>query len=132
MKRIGIDDFTYYNYPTCMVSSPDGAHAALAVVNANVKDNRYDSCLWIYNMADGSVRKLTGGKKERNFIWLDEKTLLFTSDREKSYAEKVKNGEDWRAAGHQAAAKILRLSMKFPSAAARRSSHLPCRIRFPR
>ena len=95
MKRIGIDDFTYYNYPTCMVSSPDGAHAALAVVNANVKDNRYDSCLWIYTMADGSVRKLTGGKKERNFIWLDEKTLLFTSDREKSYAEKVKNGEDW-------------------------------------
>ena len=95
MKRIGIDDFTYYNYPTCMVSSPDGAHAALAVVNANVKDNRYDSCLWIYTMADGSVRKLTGGKKERNFIWLDVKTLLFTSDLEKSYAEKVKKYLRW-------------------------------------
>ena len=35
------------------------------------------------------------GKKERTFIWLDNETLLFTSDREKEYAKKVKDGEDW-------------------------------------
>ena len=26
MKHIGINDFTFYNYPTCMTVSPDGKH----------------------------------------------------------------------------------------------------------
>lgn len=95
MKRIGINDFTFYNYPTCMVAAPDGKHAAIAVVNASEEDNRYDSCLWLYDVADGSCRQLTSGKKERNFIWMDSETILFTSDREKEYAEKAKDGEDW-------------------------------------
>ncbi len=95
MKQIGINDFTCYNYPTGLVMSPDGAHGAMAVVNANEKDNRYDSCLWLYDAGTERYWKLTSGKKERNFIWLDNETLLFISDREKSYAEKVKNGEDW-------------------------------------
>ena len=95
MKKIGINDFTFYNYHTCLVMAPDGKHGAMAVVNANEKDNCYDSCLWLYDAGCGSVRKLTGGKKERKFLWLDSETILFTANREKSYAEKVKDGEDW-------------------------------------
>lgn len=95
MKHIGIDDFTSYHYPTGLTMAPDGKHGAMAVVDANEKDNRYDSCLWIYDAEDGSIRQLTTGKKERNFIWLDSETLLFTSEREKEYAEKKKKGEDW-------------------------------------
>lgn len=95
MKQIGINDFTYYNYPTGMVTAPGGKHAALAVVNANEKDNCYDSCLWVYDLESGEYKALTSGKKERNFIWLDQDTILFTSNREKTYAEKVKKGEDW-------------------------------------
>lgn len=95
MKQIGINDFTYYNYPTGMVTAPGGRYAAFAVVNANGKDNCYDSCLWIYDLESGAYRPLTSGKKERNFIWLDGETILFTAAREKEYTEKVKNGEDW-------------------------------------
>lgn len=95
MKKIGINDFTFYNYPTGITASPDGKHAAIAVVNANEKDNTYDSCLWIHDTESKKTRKLTSGKKERTFIWLDNETLLFTSDREKEYAKKVKDGEDW-------------------------------------
>lgn len=95
MKRIGVDDFLNYNYPTCIVTAPDGKHGAIAVVNANKEDNCYDSCLWILDTETNAVRKLTNGKKERNFIWLDNETILFISDREKSYIEKGKNGEDW-------------------------------------
>ena len=95
MKKIGIDDFTCYNYPTGIEMSPDGKHGIIAVVNANKEDNRYDSCLWLYHAESGKVTRLTNGKKERNFIWLDNETILFTSDRDKCYAEKVKNGEDW-------------------------------------
>ena len=31
MKKIGINDFTFYNYPTGITASPDGKHAAIAV-----------------------------------------------------------------------------------------------------
>lgn len=95
MKNITISDFVNYHYPTCAVSSPDGKHVAMAVVDANEKDNRYDSCLWIMDTETGDYKKLTNGKKERNFIWLDSETLLFISDRENSYGDKVKKGEDW-------------------------------------
>ena len=95
MQSIGINDFTYYNYPTGLTVSPDGKHGAIAVVNANEENNCYDSCLWLYDMADGSCRKLTSGKKERNFIWLDGETILFTSDREKRHEAEIKKGEDW-------------------------------------
>ena len=95
MQSIGINDFTYYNYPTGLTVSPDGKHGAIAVVNANEENNCYDSCLWLYDMADGSCRKLTSGKKERNFIWLDGETILFTSDREKRHEAENKKGEDW-------------------------------------
>lgn len=76
MKKIGINDFTFYNYPTGITASPDGKHAAIAVVNANEKDNTYDSCLWIHDTESKKTRKLTSGKKERTFIWLDNETLL--------------------------------------------------------
>ena len=100
MKKIGINDFTFYNYPTGITASPDGKHAAIAVVNANEKDNTYDSCLWIHDTESKKTRKLTSGKKERTFIWLDNETLLFTSDREKEYAKKVKDGPPLDEAGY--------------------------------
>ena len=95
MKNIGIKDFMEYNYPTGLVTAPDGKHGAFAVVNVNEKDNCYDSCLWVMDMESGASRKVTNGKKERKFFWLDNETLLFASNREKEYQEKVKSGEEW-------------------------------------
>ena len=95
MRTIDIKDFMNYNYPTGMVTAPDGKHGAFAVVNVNEADNCYDSCLWIMDTETGSVKQLTSGKKERKFIWLDNETILFTANREKAYVEKMKNGEDW-------------------------------------
>ena len=43
MKHIGINDFTFYHYPTAIVTSPDGKHGIIPVVNVNEKDNCYDS-----------------------------------------------------------------------------------------
>lgn len=95
MRQIGIDDFTFYHYPTCMTAAPGGKHAAMAVVEINEKENCYDSNLWLYDAEDGFLRQLTSGGKERNFLWLDAETILFIADRDPSYAEKRKNGEDW-------------------------------------
>ena len=62
MKHIGINDFAYYNYPTCMSVSPDGKHGVIPVVNVNMEDNCYDSCLWVMDMENGEYKKLTNGK----------------------------------------------------------------------
>ena len=77
MKKIDIRDFMNYHYPTGLTAAPDGKHGVFAVVDVNEKENCYDSCLWTMDLFDGSVRKLTSGRKERNFSWIDGETLLF-------------------------------------------------------
>ena len=88
-KKIAIDDFINYKYPTNLALSPAGTMAAFAVVTANREENCYDSCLYIYDCGKRTVRQLTNGKRERNFVWLDEETILFSGNRE----EKAGNGK---------------------------------------
>lgn len=95
MNAIGIKEFMKYRYPTGITVSPDGTHAAFAVVTVNEADNCYDSTLWLMDLQSGSCRRLTGGKNDRKFIWLDGETILFIANREKEYMEKIKNGEEW-------------------------------------
>ena len=95
MKKIDIRDFMNYHYPTGLIAAPDGKHGVFAVVDVNEKENCYDSCLWIMDLSDGSVRKLTSGRKERNFSWIDGETLLFAGCREKEYKDKIEDGETW-------------------------------------
>ncbi len=95
MKKIDIRDFMNYHYPTGLTAAPDGKHGVFAVVDVNEKENCYDSCLWTMDLSDGSVRKLTSGRKERNFSWIDGETLLFAGCREKEYKDKIADGETW-------------------------------------
>ena len=95
MKKIDIRDFMNYHYPTGLIAAPDGKHGVFAVVDVNEKENCYDSWLWTMDLSDGSVRKLTSGRKERNFSWIDGETLLFAGCREKEYNEKIEDGETW-------------------------------------
>ena len=95
MKNIGIKDFMNYKYPTGITVAPDGKHGAFAVVTVNEAENKYDSCLWVMDMESGKYHMLTSGKNERKFIWLNSEELLFAANREKSYTEKNKNGEEW-------------------------------------
>ncbi len=95
MKKIDIRDFMNYHYPTGLIAAPDGKHGVFAVVDVNEKENCYDSWLWTMDLSDGSVRKLTSGRKERNFSWIDGETLLFAGCREKEYKEKIEDGETW-------------------------------------
>lgn len=95
MKKIDIKDFMNYHYPTGMTAAPDGKHGVFAVLDPNEDENCYRSGLWLIDLPEGNYRPLTGGKAERAFAWLDSDTVLFISNREKEYQEKVKNGEDW-------------------------------------
>lgn len=81
-KKIEIGDFAVYKYPTNLALSPDGAYAAFAVVEPNIENNCYDSCIWLCNTETKGIRQLTSGKRERSFAWLDGETILFIGNRE--------------------------------------------------
>lgn len=67
-----------------------------AVVDVNEKENCYDSCLWTMDLFDGSVRKLTSGRKGEEFF-LDRRgnASHFAGCREKEYKDKIEDGETW-------------------------------------
>ena len=95
MKQIDIRDFTNYHYPTIFTPAPDGKHAVMAVVDANEKDNCYESCLWLYDMETKKTSRHGQAEERAYIIWMDSETVLFIADREKTYQEKAKNEEDW-------------------------------------
>ena len=94
-RTMKITDFASFRYPTNLAMSPDGKFGVFAVVQPSIEGNSYDSNLWLYNDETKAVSKLTSGNKERNFIWIDNETILFTGNREAEYQKKVKNGETW-------------------------------------
>lgn len=78
MKQIDIRDFTNYHYPTIFTQVTRAESTrCMAVVDANEKDNCCESCLWLYDMETKKTSRLTSGKKERTFIWMDSETVLF-------------------------------------------------------
>lgn len=80
MKPISIDEFCSLKFLSDVAYSPSGNALCFAVTSADKAKNRYVSN--IYTMRGGKPVKLTGGGKERGFIFLDENTLLFPADRE--------------------------------------------------
>ena len=81
LKPVAIDDFCRLKFLSGITWSPSGKTAALAVSEADRKQNGYRSFLYVYQ--DKKLKKLTSFGKERSFQYLDEDTLLFAGDREK-------------------------------------------------
>ena len=82
MKPIAIDEFCRLTFLSSPAFSPDGKTACFAASTANKEKNLYESNLWVRR--GGRLRQLTGGGKERSFVWLDDETVLFAADRDES------------------------------------------------
>ena len=81
MEKIELADFLHYRMLSEATYAPGGGKAAFLVKEADTENDSYRSDIWLYE--SGSVSRLTESGKETRFLWLDEETLLFTSDREK-------------------------------------------------
>ncbi len=80
MQPIPVDLFCNLKFLSDLTYSPSGKNLCFAVTNADKAKNRYRSCLWM--LKDGKPRRLTGGGKERSFVFLDDNTILFPAMRE--------------------------------------------------
>ncbi len=61
--------------------SPDGKHLAFVVSKINLKDNNYQSSLYLYQIKKQVLKQLTSGKLYKDLTWLDNQTLSFKSKR---------------------------------------------------
>lgn len=96
MRNIQLDDFTKYKFLSSLEFSPQGDKVGFAVTTCNLKENSYNSNLWVYNLVQGKSYQLTGMNSERSYIWLqDNETVLFQGIRENEDKEAIKAGEEF-------------------------------------
>ncbi len=84
MKNVVYNDLYAFNFLSDVVISPDGAHAVFTKSNAKEDKNGYVSELWLMDVATGEHKRLTTGGDERGAFWLDEKTVAFSTGRDKN------------------------------------------------
>ena len=61
MKKIEIDTFLKFQFVSNPSFSPDGKYIAFVVSNADRAENTYKANLYVYDMAEKKVRKMTSG-----------------------------------------------------------------------
>lgn len=81
MKTLSSKDWQQYKMIGKVMASPD--HQALAYVlsETDYKNDAYKHNIWVYE--DNRHFQLTTFDQESNFVWFDEKSILFTSTRKK-------------------------------------------------
>ncbi len=94
-RAVDIDDLYEIKALNDARSSPDGTKVAYVVTQMDRDENGYKAAIWIYDLEQGTAKRLTSGKhRDGKPTWSpDSRTLYFTSDR-KSGDEK--GGQIWK------------------------------------
>ena len=80
LKPVLIEDLNAISSPSSLKYSPDGKTLAFMVVQPDKENNNYKKNLWM--MEDGKeATQLTSSGKEGSFLWDDDQTILFVSER---------------------------------------------------
>ncbi|WP_326910908.1 alpha/beta hydrolase family protein [Sedimentibacter sp. MB31-C6] len=95
MENLKLKDFLDYKFLSELELSPDKKYGAFVMHSANYESNKYLSNIWILNCATLEYKKLTSLNEEKNFIWLDNNTILFPSMRDEKLKKEIKKGEQW-------------------------------------
>lgn len=95
MEKLELKDFLKYKFISGLEFSPDKKNIGFVVKSADYDNNNYKSNIWIMNSETKKYSKLTSTNKDSEFIWLDNRTLMFRSQRDDSLKSKIEEGEDW-------------------------------------
>lgn len=82
MKNVAIDEFCNFTFLSNVSFSPDGKSLAYTVSNINKNADRYENR--IYVRKGSKTLCLTNGGKEDSFKFLDNRTIMFQSNREEN------------------------------------------------
>ena len=87
-KPVSIQDFYRFKFPSFVRLSPDGKLASFTVTQMDEQANAYNSYLYVSGLEGNWVRQLSFGGKEKNAVWLDATTLLFSAPAKDAPKEK--------------------------------------------
>lgn len=80
MKNMTIDMFSEGKFLSQL--KHNGNYLSYTVSTANIEENGYESSIYLYDLFKKSHRRLTSGKHDQSYFWLNEEEILFTSKRE--------------------------------------------------
>lgn len=81
LKPVTIEDLNEIKSPSGLQYSPDGKNLAFTLVKPDKEANGYQKDIWLLKEGKEAVQ-LTSSKKDGDFIWDNEDTILFQSERE--------------------------------------------------
>ena len=84
MEKVVYSDLYKFNFLSDVAASPDGKHVIFTKTVASEDKNGYASEIWIMDVATGAYKKLTNGGEERGGFWLDDRTVVFSGNRDKN------------------------------------------------
>lgn len=117
MKTLQLTDLLHYSFLSAPAASPDGSKCAFVVSRCDEAANGYQSWVYLFDRRTRAIRPMSGLGKEQTVCWLDDDTLLFSSDRDPKLAQQKAAGESWTCyyalslSGGEAA-EYLRIPMK--------------------
>ena len=95
MKNLELRSFLEYKFLSNLDFNPNGRKIAFSVSESDIEKNLYKHFIYTLDTDTNEIKKLTHRGKEKNSLWLDNDTILFSSDRSEEIKEKIKNGETW-------------------------------------
>lgn len=95
MENLKLDSFLEYKFLSNLDFNSDGSNLAFSVSEADLEKNGYKHSIYSLNTKNKEIKKLTHSGKEKNSLWLDNNTILFSADRNEDIEEKKKIGETW-------------------------------------
>lgn len=94
MERLSLDDFTKYKFLSGVKISPNGENIGFIVHEMDVENNKYLSNIHLYVEKKQASFQLSSFNEEKDFIWIDNNTILFPgirNEEDKKEKKKVKN-----------------------------------------
>ena len=95
MKNLELRSFLEYKFLSNLDFNPNGRKIAFSVTESDIEKNLYKHFIYTLDTDTNEIKKLTHRGKEKKSLWLDNNTILFSSDRNEEIKEKIKNGETW-------------------------------------
>ena len=95
MENLKLDSFLEYKFLSNLDFNSDGSNLAFSLSEADLENNTYKHFIYNLDTKNKEIRKLTHSGKEKNSLWLNNDTILFSADRDEDIEETKKIGETW-------------------------------------
>lgn len=95
MEKLLLEDFTKYKFLSGIKYSPQGDKIAFILHHMDLKENKYLSNIYLYDMKTKDSIKLTSNNSEKSFLFKDNNTILFPNIRDDKDKKRKEKGEEF-------------------------------------